>query len=142
MSFISTDLHCHQNCVNHIDLEIKIFHLVMFLFKVCQYAGTHPNSQILFCTGHYYGLDTWTSSLMVFFISLSLLIGWQLSIWNCCKPFFLLLYNSQLVCFWWLALSIVVVFPQPFSGYCSFKGVYYKLVMPNCMPYPWKASIF
>jgi hypothetical protein len=23
-----------------------------------------------------------------FFLSLSPLIGWQLSIWNCCKPFF------------------------------------------------------
>ena len=29
-----------------------------------------------------------------------------------------------------------------FSRYCSFKDVYYKLVMPNYMPYPWVASIF
>ena len=49
-----------------------------------------------------------------FFLSFSLLIGWQLSIWNCCKPFFSLLYNCQLLCFWRLALSIVVeVFPRP-----------------------------
>jgi hypothetical protein len=42
------------------------------------------------------------------------LIGWQLSIWNCCKPFFSLLYNCQLLCFRRLALSIAVkVFPQP-----------------------------
>jgi len=49
------------------------------------------------------------------FLSLSVLIGWQLSIWNCCKAFFSLLYNCQLLCFWRLALSIVVeVFPLPF----------------------------
>jgi len=41
-------------------------------------------------------------------LSLSLLIGWQLSFWICCKPFFSLLYNCQLLCFWWLALSTVV----------------------------------
>ena len=29
-----------------------------------------------------------------------------------------------------------------FSGYCSFKDVYYKIVMPKSMPYPWVASIF
>ena len=85
----------------------------------------------------------YTGSLFLF-LSFSLLIGWQLPIWNCCKPFFSLLYNCQLLCFWRLALSIVVeVFPPPFfSGYCSLKCVYYKLVMPNCMPYPWVAYIF
>jgi hypothetical protein len=31
-----------------------------------------------------------------FFLPFNLLIGWQLSIWNCCKPFFTLLYNCQL----------------------------------------------
>jgi len=49
-----------------------------------------------------------------FFLSLSLLTGWQVSICNCCKPFFSLPYNCQLLCFWRLALSIVVeVFPLP-----------------------------
>ena len=53
--------------------------------------------------------------LFFFLLSFSFLIGWQLSFWNCCKPFFALLYNSQLVCFWRLALSIAVeVFPRPF----------------------------
>jgi hypothetical protein len=43
------------------------------------------------------------------------LIGWQLSIWICCKPFLSLLYNCQLLCFWRLALSTAVeVFPRPF----------------------------
>jgi hypothetical protein len=28
------------------------------------------------------------------------LVGWQLSMWICCKLFFLLLYNCQLLCFW------------------------------------------
>ena len=50
----------------------------------------------------------------------------------------LLLYNCQLLCFWRLALSIVVeVYPRPFfSGYCSFKDVYCKFIMPNFLPYP------
>ena len=50
-----------------------------------------------------------------FFLSLNLLIGWQLSIWICCRPFSSLLYNYQLLCFWRLALSTVVeVVPRPF----------------------------
>jgi hypothetical protein len=40
-----------------------------------------------------------------FFLSFNLLIGWQLSIWNCCKPFFSLLYNCQLLCFWRLGYT-------------------------------------
>jgi hypothetical protein len=49
-----------------------------------------------------------------FFLSLNLLIRWQLSIWICCKPFFSLLYNCQLPSFWRPALSIVVeVSPRP-----------------------------
>ena len=90
-------------------------------------------------------LVTLFSSIVIFFfLSLNLLIGLQLSIWNCCKPFFSLLYNCQLLCFWRVALSIVVeVFPWPFfSRYCSFKDVYYNLVMPNCMPCPSVASVF
>jgi hypothetical protein len=35
-----------------------------------------------------------------YFLSFNLLIGWQRSIWNCCKPIFSLLYNCQLLCFW------------------------------------------
>jgi hypothetical protein len=50
----------------------------------------------------------------IFFLSFDLLIGWQLSICNCYKPLFSLLYNCQLLCFWRLALRIVVeVFLQP-----------------------------
>ena len=50
-----------------------------------------------------------------FFLTLSLLIVWQLSIWICCKPFFPLLYNCYLLCFWRLSLSIAVqVFPRHF----------------------------
>jgi hypothetical protein len=49
------------------------------------------------------------------FLSFIFLIGWQLSIWNCCKPFLSLLYNCQLLCLWWLAFSTAVqVFPQDF----------------------------
>jgi hypothetical protein len=72
-----------------------------------------------------------------FFLSFNHLIGWHLSIWICCQTFFSLLYNCQLLCFWRLSLSTVIeVFPWPFSRYCSFKDVYYKLVMPNYMPSP------
>jgi hypothetical protein len=62
---------------------------------------------------------------LVFFFSFNLLSCWQLSIWNCCKPFFALLYNCQLLCFWRLAFSIAVeVFPWPsFSGDFPFKDV-------------------
>jgi hypothetical protein len=70
-------------------------------------------------------------------------IGWQLSTWNCYKPFFSLLYNCQLLCFWPIVSSTVVkVFLQLFFRYCLFSNIYYKLVMPNYMPYPWVASIF
>ena len=83
-------------------------------------------------------------SLFFFFLSLSLLIGWQLSICNCCKPFFSLLYNCITVflttCFQYCSPGLPTAFFFP--KYCSFKDVYYKLVMPNCMPYPWVASIF
>ena len=42
------------------------------------------------------------------------LIGWQLSIWICCKPLFSLVYNCQFLCFWRLAFIIVVQdFPRP-----------------------------
>jgi hypothetical protein len=51
-----------------------------------------------------------------FFLTFNKLIGWQLAIWNCCKPFFSLQYNSQLLYFWWLTLSTVFeVFPSPLS---------------------------
>jgi len=68
------------------------------------------------------------------FLSFDVLIGWQLSIWICCKPFFSLLCNCQLLCFWRLVLSTVVeVFPRPFfSKYCSFKDdVYYLNQIPS-----------
>jgi hypothetical protein len=43
--------------------------------------------------------------IILFILSFNLLIGWQLSIWNCFKPFFALMYNCQLLCFWLLALK-------------------------------------
>ena len=72
------------------------------------------------------------------------MIGWQLSIWNCCKPFFSLLYICHLLSFWRLALSIAVqFFPRHFfSKYCFSKHVYHKLLMPKCMPYQSEAYIF
>jgi hypothetical protein len=91
----------------------------------------------------YFFINLRITGRFFFFLSSSLLIVRQLSIWNGYKPFFSLLYNCQLLCFWRLASSTVVeVFPQPFfSGYCSFKDDCYKLVMPNYMPYPWVASV-
>jgi hypothetical protein len=53
----------------------------------------------------------------------NLLTGWQLSICNCWKPFFSLLYNCQLLCSWRLALSIVVqVFPRHFFRILLLQG--------------------
>jgi len=48
---------------------------------------------------------------IVFFLSFNLLIGWQLSIWNCCKPFFSLLDCITLklrasVCGFFVALKL------------------------------------
>jgi len=58
-----------------------------------------------------------------FFLTFNLLIGWQLSIWNCCHPFFSLLYNCQLLCFWWPVLSTAVeVFPRPFFRILHLHG--------------------
>ena len=58
-----------------------------------------------------------------FFLSLNVLIGWQLSICICCRPFSSLLDNYQLLCFWLLALSIVVeVVPRPFFRILLFQG--------------------
>ena len=58
-----------------------------------------------------------------FFLSLSLLICWPLSIWICRKPFFSLLYNCPLLGCWRLALIIVVeVFPRPFSRLLLLHG--------------------
>ena len=55
------------------------------------------------------------NSVLFFFLSLNLLIGWQLSIWICCRPFSSLLDNYQFLCFWRLALSFVVeAVPRPF----------------------------
>lgn len=48
------------------------------------------------------------SIVSIFFLSFILLIGWQFSIWNCCRPFFSLLYNCQLLCFGRLGLCIIV----------------------------------
>jgi hypothetical protein len=40
-----------------------------------------------------------SAEVAMFFLCFILLIGWQLSIWICCKPFFSLLYNCQLLCY-------------------------------------------
>jgi hypothetical protein len=70
-------------------------------------------------------LRRWCHQKIIFFLSFDLLIGGQLSICNCCKPFFAQLYNCQLLCFWRLALSIVVeVFPQPFFRILLLQGCF------------------
>ena len=84
-------------------------------------------------------------NITFFFSSLSfnLLIGWQLSIRNCCKPFFSLLYYCQLLCFLWLALRTVVkVFPRPFFQLLLLQGCLLQArYIPNYVPYPSVASI-
>jgi hypothetical protein len=72
--------------------------------------------------------------VIFFFLSFTVSIGWQLSNCNCCKPFCSLLYNCQLLCFWRLALSRGL--PTAFlSEYCSFKDVYYKVILVSCKPW-------
>ena len=54
------------------------------------------------------GCFTWQPpkwKILFFFFSLNPLIGWQISIGNCCKPFFSLLYNYKLLCFWRLTFK-------------------------------------
>ena len=91
--------HCNTHCNATSGVEL---HLVLFEFLLarCRRNAVTP------ITGE--------CCTKIFFSFLSLLIGWQLSIWKCCKPFFSLLYYRQLLCFWRFTLSIVVeVFPQP-----------------------------
>jgi hypothetical protein len=77
----------------------------MFLGDV----DTHPPTEIWVIT------QVTTVWIFLFFLAFSLLISWQLSIWNCCKPFFSLLCNCQLLYFWRLDLRVIVeVFPRPF----------------------------
>ena len=47
---------------------------------------------------HVTTLEFEISKWPIFFLSFTLLIGWQLSVWNCCKQFFSL-YNCQLPVF-------------------------------------------
>ena len=55
------------------------------------------------------------------YFSFNLVIGWQLSIWICSKPYFSLLYNCQLLRFCLLAVSIVV-------------EVFLRLLFPDIFP--------
>jgi len=97
-----------QSCCNkgvRTNLLICVLFIVMSLIKTWNVKNTQNTYNIFF------------------FLSFNLLIGWQLSIWNCCKPFFSLLYNCQLLCFWLLALSIVVEeFPRPFFRILLLQG--------------------
>jgi hypothetical protein len=67
--------------------------------------------RILYSRGMHWGgqsIENKNGICIIFILSFNLLIGWQLSIWKCCKPFYSLLYKCQLLCVWRLALSIVV----------------------------------
>ena len=69
-----------------------------------------------------------------FFLSFSLLNSCQLSIRNFCKPFFSLLYNCQLLCFWRLNLiTVVEVFPLPF---------FQILLLQGCLPQTRYAQLY
>jgi hypothetical protein len=78
-----------------------------------------------------------------FFLSFNILIGWQLAIWNCCKPFFSLLYNCQLLRFWRLALSTAALsiaalsiatedLPWPFSRILLLQGCLPLMKLNGC----------
>ena len=80
-----------------------------------------------------------------FFLSFNLLIGWQLSIWNCCKPFFSFLYNCQLLRFWRLAVSTAVeVFPRPFFPHIAPSRTFTTnpLCLIVCPIHEWRLFFF
>ena len=89
-----------------------------------EYIFGHQISTLpIFCALKKIRKECKTTIQVLSFLSSNLLIGWQLSIWNCRKPHFSLLYNCQLMCFWRLALSIVVeVFPRPFFRVLLLQG--------------------
>jgi hypothetical protein len=66
-----------------------------------------------------------------FFLSFNILIDWQLSTWNYCKPFFSLQCNCQFLatCLKYYIRGLPTALF--FSGYCFFKDIYYKLLVPN-----------
>ena len=111
--------------VNKFDTYFSFFYLLLYLLLLHFFFFFFFSSSSLFFFSFFSSFFFFFSSssssssffFFFFFSSLSphLLIGWQLSIWICCKPFFPLLYNCQLLCFWRLALSIAVqVFPLTF----------------------------
>ena len=112
--------------------DVRSYSLQIYCF-ITHYSTAHTTqSQTIFVR-----IMLSSHQIIFFFLSLNLLIGWQLSIWICCKPFFSLLYSCQLLCFWRLPLSIAVqVFPLPFFQILSFKDICYELVMPNCLLFP------
>ena len=115
---------------------------VLHIKTVCLYSCLHLFCATLCCHlrliwlyhifPHYLknGMIFGKKFFFFFFLSINLLIGWQLSIWNCCKPFFSLLYNCQLLCFWRTALSIVVeVYPRPFFRILLLQYTYMYMYM-------------
>jgi len=99
--------------------------LVFYLSKKCVFLLSDKQSYIDFiCLVFIFLLFLLLLLLIFLFLLLLLLLllilqsfdrFLQLSIWNCCKPFSSLPCNCQLLCFWRLALIIVVeVFPRPF----------------------------
>jgi hypothetical protein len=85
---------------NGLSLSILLcftFHYQCAWARACAHTHTHththphefPNELPIIQKIHYSEvMNVFCRSNFFFFLSLNLLIGWQLSIWNCCKPFF------------------------------------------------------
>ena len=91
-------------------LSYLVHMISMYLLQIMIGKNQHSthNTTNLEWTSLFQILTCFNPSWRTVFLSLNLLIGWQLSIWICCKPFFSLLCSCQLLCFWRLALSFVV----------------------------------
>ena len=86
---------CRWSCVSQL-MHFVLFVRVMNNVKIRPYCLPVPLFNVLLTSLSY--ITQWRGCRF-FFISFNLLVSWQLSVWNCRKPFFSLLYNCQLLLF-------------------------------------------
>ena len=114
---ISSQTHWHLSSICHDKYFFHgLYHVSFLWFPEPHFIHKASTSHIaVFVNVTSTSGNSFVCTNSTFFLSLNLLIGLQLSIWISCRPFTSLLDNYQLLCFWQLALSIVIeVVPQPF----------------------------
>jgi hypothetical protein len=104
--------HLHVNLIHFAKVQHlgrggkKNFHIVLpHKPRACPNCACGVTPTWFIC-GHSWEHNFYPALFLI--LSYNIFVSWQLSICNCCQPFFPLLYNCQLLCFWRLALSIVV----------------------------------